>query len=83
MLYFLVKRTNIDQIINSNYRIFYRLLNINQKIDFSKIPKLQESDLEEKYIRGWGPGGQNVNKATNAVFLKHTPTGRLRHIIHI
>ena len=24
---------------------------------------------------GWGPGGQAVNKTTNAVFLKHSPTG--------
>ena len=24
---------------------------------------------------GWGPGGQSVNKTTNAVFLRHLPTG--------
>lgn len=45
------------------------------KIDRSKVPKLVEEDIEEKYIKGWGPGGQSVNKTTNAVFLRHIPTG--------
>jgi len=45
------------------------------KIDRSKVPKLFNEDIEEKYIKGWGPGGQAVNKTTNAVFLKHLPTG--------
>jgi len=46
-----------------------------KKIDTSKVPKLKEEDLEEKFIKGWGPGGQAVNKTTSAVFLKHLPTG--------
>lgn len=45
------------------------------KIDKSRFPKLEEKDLEEHYIAGWGPGGQNVNKATNCCQLKHKPTG--------
>lgn len=45
------------------------------KIDRSKVPKLKNEDVEEKFIKGWGPGGQNVNKTTNAVFLRHLPTG--------
>lgn len=30
------------------------------KIDHSKVPKLNEADLEEKFVRGDGPGGQAV-----------------------
>jgi len=44
-------------------------------IDRSKVPKLVEGDIDEKFIKGWGPGGQSVNKTTNAVFLRHLPTG--------
>jgi peptide chain release factor len=39
------------------------------------VPRLDPADLEEKFVRGSGPGGQAVNKTTNAVFLKHIPTG--------
>jgi len=45
------------------------------KVDRSKFPKLVEHDLEEKFSKGSGPGGQSVNKTTNAVFLRHLPTG--------
>jgi len=45
------------------------------RVDRSKFPKVHEADLEEKFVKGWGPGGQAVNKTTNAVFLKHSPTG--------
>ena len=34
-----------------------------------------ESDLEEHFIRSRGPGGQNVNKVSTGVYLKHLPTG--------
>lgn len=40
-------------------------------------PPLVESDLEESYTHGSGPGGQSVNKTTNCVNLKHIPTGVL------
>jgi len=33
------------------------------------------NDIEEKFIRGGGRGGQKINKSTNAVQLKHVPTG--------
>lgn len=32
-------------------------------------------DLVEKFIRAGGPGGQNVNKTSTAVYLKHVPSG--------
>lgn len=34
-----------------------------------------ESDLEESFIRSSGPGGQNVNKVSSCVFLRHKPSG--------
>lgn len=36
---------------------------------------VQESDLQETFIRSSGPGGQKVNKTSSAVFLVHLPTG--------
>jgi len=36
---------------------------------------LKESDLEERFVKGGGPGGQAVNKTNNAVWVRHLPTG--------
>ncbi|MCR4408840.1 MAG: peptide chain release factor-like protein [Candidatus Saccharicenans sp.] len=36
---------------------------------------VKDSDLEEKFIRSQGKGGQKVNKAATCVYLKHLPTG--------
>lgn len=44
-------------------------------LDYSNVPKLNEADLEEQFMRGSGPGGQATNKTNNAVQLKHKPTG--------
>ncbi|GJQ09283.1 hypothetical protein GpartN1_g1074.t1 [Galdieria partita] len=37
--------------------------------------ELREHDLEEKFIRGGGPGGQSINKTESCVVLVHKPTG--------
>jgi protein subunit release factor B len=34
-----------------------------------------EKDIEEKFVRSSGKGGQNVNKTSTCVYLKHAPTG--------
>lgn len=51
------------------------LLNQKQTIDRSKLPILNENDLEEMYVKGSGPGGSAVNKNSNCVVLKHKPSG--------
>ncbi len=33
------------------------------------------ADVEEKFVRGSGPGGQKINKTSSTVWLKHRPTG--------
>ncbi len=36
---------------------------------------IDEKDIEEKFIRSSGSGGQKVNKTSTCVYLKHIPTG--------
>jgi protein subunit release factor B len=39
------------------------------------VPPLREQDVVEKFVRSGGRGGQNVNKTSTCVYLKHLPTG--------
>lgn len=47
---------------------------ITRKIDYSKVPKLVEAEIEESFVRGSGPGGQATNTTNNCVVLRHKPT---------
>ena len=36
---------------------------------------IYEKDIEEKFVRSSGSGGQKVNKTSTCVYLRHIPTG--------
>src|SRR5512145_3376013 len=36
---------------------------------------IRDEDVVEKFVRSGGKGGQNVNKTSTCVYLKHLPTG--------
>ena len=36
---------------------------------------IREKDIEEKFVRSTGRGGQKVNKTSTCVYLRHIPTG--------
>ena len=40
-----------------------------------KALNIQEKDIDEKFVRSSGHGGQNVNKVATCVYLKHIPSG--------
>jgi len=33
------------------------------------------NDVDERFVRGTGPGGQKINKTSSTVWLRHRPTG--------
>ncbi len=48
-----------------------------EKLLAAKLDSLgiHEKDLQELFVRSQGKGGQNVNKVSTCVYLKHLPTG--------
>lgn len=45
-----------------------------KKLKDYKFLEILNEDCEQQYIKGWGPGGQKVNKTHNAVLMRHIPT---------
>ncbi|KAL7421965.1 hypothetical protein Q5752_003737 [Cryptotrichosporon argae] len=48
---------------------------LNRLLSRHKAPDVPESDLEERFVKGRGPGGQAINKTNSCVCLTHLPTG--------
>ena len=48
-----------------------KLLNLEKRM---KALGVKKEDIEEKFIKSAGRGGQKVNKSSSAVFLKHKKT---------
>lgn len=48
-----------------------------EKVLRDKMSRLgiRQEDILESFIKSGGPGGQNVNKTSTCVYLKHIPTG--------
>lgn len=40
-----------------------------------RVLGVRVADVEEKFVRGTGPGGQKINKTSSTVWLRHGPTG--------
>ncbi len=49
---------------------------MNQDIEIKLIALgTTAADVDERFIRGSGPGGQKINKTSSTVQLRHRPTG--------
>jgi len=55
----------------------FAVSSIKEKLLKEKMEALniQEEDIRESFVRSGGRGGQNVNKTSTCVHLKHVPTG--------
>ncbi len=55
------------------------IFNVSEKKEKALLERMHElnvneEDIEEKFIRSSGPGGQKVNKTSSCVCLRHIPT---------
>jgi protein subunit release factor B len=55
------------------------IFNVSEKKEKALLDRMRElhvneDDLEERFIRSSGPGGQKANKTSSCVCLRHIPT---------
>lgn len=53
----------------------YKKMNENELKRKMHSLGVHDSDLIETFVRSSGKGGQNINKVSTCVYLKHLPTG--------
>ncbi|CEF66466.1 Probable peptide chain release factor C12orf65, mitochondrial [Strongyloides ratti] len=75
MFTFLFRRIKNNEKILKEFSNCVRFVSSKDKLKHYVFPSISQDDCEMKFISGWGPGGQKVNTAQNAVFLKHKSTG--------
>lgn len=64
--------------LRSSFPYHVRPFTVCSRLQEKPMPprrKIEETEIEEAFLKGSGPGGQKINKTSSAVQLKHVPTG--------